>query len=177
MTMTYYTLGNSGLRVSRLALGTMTFGTEWGWGADRETATRDVRRLCRGGRQFLRHRRPLHRRHQRDLARRVRRRARTARQGGDRHQVHHERRARQSECRRQRPQEHHARGGGLAEAARHRLHRPLSPARLGQADAGRGGHAHAGRSRARGQGAPCRPVRRAGLVCRPGAGDRRAARL
>ncbi|WP_296746757.1 aldo/keto reductase [Mesorhizobium sp.] len=38
MTMTYYTLGNSGLRVSRLALGTMTFGTEWGWGADRDTA-------------------------------------------------------------------------------------------------------------------------------------------
>ncbi|TGQ72683.1 MAG: aldo/keto reductase [Mesorhizobium sp.] len=38
MTMTYYTLGNSGLRVSRLALGTMTFGTEWGWGTDRETA-------------------------------------------------------------------------------------------------------------------------------------------
>src|SRR6185437_763329 len=30
----YYTLGNSGLRVSRLALGTMTFGTEWGWGSD-----------------------------------------------------------------------------------------------------------------------------------------------
>lgn len=38
MSMTYYTLGNSGLRISRLALGTMTFGTEWGWGADRETA-------------------------------------------------------------------------------------------------------------------------------------------
>ncbi|OLT62694.1 aldo/keto reductase [Moorena bouillonii] len=34
----YYTLGRSGLRVSRLALGTMTFGTEWGWGADRTTA-------------------------------------------------------------------------------------------------------------------------------------------
>jgi aryl-alcohol dehydrogenase-like predicted oxidoreductase len=34
----YYTLGRTGLRVSRLALGTMTFGTEWGWGADRETA-------------------------------------------------------------------------------------------------------------------------------------------
>ncbi|MDJ0567567.1 MAG: aldo/keto reductase [Pleurocapsa sp. MO_192.B19] len=34
----YYTLGRSGLRVSRLALGTMTFGTEWGWGADRQTA-------------------------------------------------------------------------------------------------------------------------------------------
>ncbi|HZD25335.1 MAG TPA: aldo/keto reductase [Alphaproteobacteria bacterium] len=38
MTMSYYTLGGSGLRVSRLALGTMTFGTEWGWGADRATA-------------------------------------------------------------------------------------------------------------------------------------------
>jgi aryl-alcohol dehydrogenase-like predicted oxidoreductase len=35
---TYYTLGRSGLRVSRLALGAMTFGTEWGWGTDEETA-------------------------------------------------------------------------------------------------------------------------------------------
>jgi aryl-alcohol dehydrogenase-like predicted oxidoreductase len=35
---TYYTLGNSGLRVSRLALGAMTFGTEWGWGADEDAA-------------------------------------------------------------------------------------------------------------------------------------------
>jgi len=34
----YYTLGRSGLKVSRLALGTMTFGTDWGWGADRECA-------------------------------------------------------------------------------------------------------------------------------------------
>jgi aryl-alcohol dehydrogenase-like predicted oxidoreductase len=28
----YVTLGRSGLRVSPLCLGTMTFGTEWGWG-------------------------------------------------------------------------------------------------------------------------------------------------
>ena len=34
----YYTLGRTGLRVSRLALGTMTFGTDWGWGTDKETA-------------------------------------------------------------------------------------------------------------------------------------------
>jgi aryl-alcohol dehydrogenase-like predicted oxidoreductase len=34
----YYALGRTGLKVSRLALGTMTFGTDWGWGADRETA-------------------------------------------------------------------------------------------------------------------------------------------
>jgi aryl-alcohol dehydrogenase-like predicted oxidoreductase len=34
----YNTLGRSGLRVSRLALGTMTFGTEWGWGSDKSAA-------------------------------------------------------------------------------------------------------------------------------------------
>ena len=34
----YYTLGRSGLRVSRLALGAMTFGTDWGWGADKQSA-------------------------------------------------------------------------------------------------------------------------------------------
>jgi len=33
--MKYKLLGRSGLRVSELCLGTMTFGTEWGWGADK----------------------------------------------------------------------------------------------------------------------------------------------
>lgn len=37
----YQILGTSGLRVSPLSLGTMTFGTEWGWGADE----RDARRM------------------------------------------------------------------------------------------------------------------------------------
>lgn len=36
--MNYYLLGRSGLRVSRLALGTMTFGSEWGWGAEKDGA-------------------------------------------------------------------------------------------------------------------------------------------
>ncbi|MVU77990.1 aldo/keto reductase [Nocardia sp. ET3-3] len=34
----YRPLGRSGLRVSPLALGTMTFGTDWGWGADRDAS-------------------------------------------------------------------------------------------------------------------------------------------
>lgn len=34
--MNYFTLGNSGLKVSQLALGTMTFGEDWGWGANEE---------------------------------------------------------------------------------------------------------------------------------------------
>ncbi len=33
----YVTLGKSGLSVSPLCLGTMTFGTEWGWGSDEKT--------------------------------------------------------------------------------------------------------------------------------------------
>jgi aryl-alcohol dehydrogenase-like predicted oxidoreductase len=35
---TYRLLGRSGLRVSPLALGTMTFGSDWGWGAGRDEA-------------------------------------------------------------------------------------------------------------------------------------------
>ncbi|MGH8902313.1 MAG: aldo/keto reductase [Egibacteraceae bacterium] len=38
--MRYKLLGSSGLRVSQLALGTMTFGEEWGWGAPREECRR-----------------------------------------------------------------------------------------------------------------------------------------
>lgn len=37
-TMRYRLLGNSGLRVSELCLGTMTFGDDWGWGAGTEAA-------------------------------------------------------------------------------------------------------------------------------------------
>ncbi len=36
----YWLLGRSGLRVSPLALGTMTFGADWGWGADEADARR-----------------------------------------------------------------------------------------------------------------------------------------
>ncbi|WP_405161785.1 aldo/keto reductase [Nocardia sp. NBC_01499] len=35
---TYRLLGRSGLRVSPLSLGTMTFGADWGWGADKDEA-------------------------------------------------------------------------------------------------------------------------------------------
>lgn len=49
----YYTLGNSGLRVSRLALGTMTFGTDWGWGADQTTARAMFDRYLAAGGNFF----------------------------------------------------------------------------------------------------------------------------
>jgi len=38
MAMRYKILGRSGLRVSELSLGTMGFGSDWGWGSDEETS-------------------------------------------------------------------------------------------------------------------------------------------
>jgi aryl-alcohol dehydrogenase-like predicted oxidoreductase len=50
---TYYTLGRTGLRVSRLALGTMTFGTEWGFGADKDTARAMLNTYVEAGGNFF----------------------------------------------------------------------------------------------------------------------------
>jgi len=46
-------LGRSGLRVSEYALGTMTFGTEWGWGADRDESRRIFDTYVEAGGNFL----------------------------------------------------------------------------------------------------------------------------
>ena len=53
MTMNYRLFGRSGLRVSELALGTMTFGTDWGWGADRDECRRLFDRYAEAGGNFL----------------------------------------------------------------------------------------------------------------------------
>lgn len=50
---TYYTLGRTGLRVSRLALGAMTFGTEWGWGTDIDIARQLFNSYVESGGNFL----------------------------------------------------------------------------------------------------------------------------
>ncbi|GAB3790004.1 aldo/keto reductase [Dyella agri] len=49
----YYTLGRSGLRISRLALGAMTFGENWGWGADERTARAMFDRYLAAGGNFV----------------------------------------------------------------------------------------------------------------------------
>ncbi|MEE7548270.1 aldo/keto reductase, partial [Xanthomonas sp. Kuri4-1] len=49
----YRLLGRSGLRVSPLALGTMTFGTGWGWGADDAEAARLFDRYLELGGNFV----------------------------------------------------------------------------------------------------------------------------
>jgi len=51
--MRYKLFGRSGLRVSELALGTMTFGPEWGWGADKEESQRIFEAYDNAGGNFI----------------------------------------------------------------------------------------------------------------------------
>lgn len=49
----YHLLGQTGLRVSPLALGTMNFGTDWGWGISSDDAHRLLTRYLEAGGNFL----------------------------------------------------------------------------------------------------------------------------
>lgn len=51
--MRYRPLGRSGIRVSELCLGTMTFGDDWGWGAAKDTCRRIVDRFDEAGGTFI----------------------------------------------------------------------------------------------------------------------------
>jgi aryl-alcohol dehydrogenase-like predicted oxidoreductase len=51
--MKYRLLGNSGLRVSEAALGTMTFGDDWGWGAPTDEARKVYDAFREAGGNFI----------------------------------------------------------------------------------------------------------------------------
>jgi aryl-alcohol dehydrogenase-like predicted oxidoreductase len=51
--MKYRLLGNSGLRVSEAALGTMTFGEEWGWGTAKDEARKVYDAFREAGGNFI----------------------------------------------------------------------------------------------------------------------------
>src|SRR6266852_7428297 len=51
--MKYRLLGKSGLRVSEAALGTMTFGDEWGWGSPKAEAQRGYETYREAGGNFI----------------------------------------------------------------------------------------------------------------------------
>jgi len=51
--MRYKLLGNSGLRVAELALGTMTFGEDWGWGASKEESRKIWDCYAKAGGNFI----------------------------------------------------------------------------------------------------------------------------
>jgi aryl-alcohol dehydrogenase-like predicted oxidoreductase len=51
--MQYKLLGKSGLRVSELCLGTMTFGDDWGWGSSKEESKRIYDQFRAAGGNFI----------------------------------------------------------------------------------------------------------------------------
>jgi aryl-alcohol dehydrogenase-like predicted oxidoreductase len=51
--MRYVLLGKTGLRVSEFALGTMTFGEDWGWGAPKDTCARLLDQYAEAGGNFI----------------------------------------------------------------------------------------------------------------------------
>jgi aryl-alcohol dehydrogenase-like predicted oxidoreductase len=51
--MNYKTLGRSGLRVSPLCLGGMTFGEDWGWGADEAESEKIIKQFMELGGNFI----------------------------------------------------------------------------------------------------------------------------
>ncbi|NWF67873.1 MAG: aldo/keto reductase [Chloroflexi bacterium] len=51
--MRYKLLGRSGLRVSELALGTMTFGENWGWGASKDESRAMFEAFAEAGGNFI----------------------------------------------------------------------------------------------------------------------------
>ena len=51
--MRYKLLGKSGLRVSELCLGTMTFGEDWGWGASKEESKQIFDNFVEAGGNFI----------------------------------------------------------------------------------------------------------------------------
>jgi aryl-alcohol dehydrogenase-like predicted oxidoreductase len=53
VTMDYQLLGRSGLRVSEMCLGTMTFGEDWGWGATKDEARRIYEAYRNAGGNFI----------------------------------------------------------------------------------------------------------------------------
>lgn len=51
--MRYTLLGKSGVRVSEMALGTMTFGEDWGWGASRDASRQMFDTFAEAGGNFI----------------------------------------------------------------------------------------------------------------------------
>jgi aryl-alcohol dehydrogenase-like predicted oxidoreductase len=51
--MNYKLLGRSGIRVSELCLGTMTFGTDWGWGSEKSEAKKIYEEFVSKGGNFF----------------------------------------------------------------------------------------------------------------------------
>ncbi len=174
----YVTLGRSGLRVSPLCLGTMTFGEEWGWGSTVAESEAILARYMERGGNFIDTANAYTKGHSEvDHRRLLRPHAGAARSRGDCHQVPVEPVSGRPQRRRRRPQ---VAGGGVravAAPAQDRLHRSLLDALLGSAHADRRDDAGAGRPGARRQGALRRLLGHPGLEGGAGADPGAVPRL
>ncbi len=173
--MRYTFLGRSGLRVSELCLGTMSFGEAWGFGADEKESHRILDAFAEAGGNFVDTANKYHEGQSEEII------------GGylgadrDRWVVASKytlaMRLGGPELGWQLAQEHARVGRGEPAPAAHRLPRRAVGARLGLRDADRGDHARGRRPGPGRQGALHRAVRRAGVAGRAGEHIGRATRL
>ena len=174
----YVTLGRSGLRVSPLCLGAMTFGEDLGWGSSVEESQQIIDRYVELGGNFIDTANFYTKSHsEKIIGDHLGRHAGAARPPRHRDQVQRQPLPGRSQRRRLRPQVDRRRLRELAAPPADRLHRPLLAAQLGRAHADRGDHGRARRSRARRQGPLPRRLRHAGLEDRRGQRDRALPRL
>ncbi len=137
--MRYRLLGKSGLRVSELCLGTMTFGEDWGWGSSKDESRRVLDAFLEAGGNFI------------DTANVYTNGTSETLLGeflkGNRDQAvlatkyTNAMPGTDPNAAGQPAEEHDAVGRGQPEATPDRLHRPLLAAHLGQDHADRGGDA------------------------------------
>ena len=148
--MKYRKLGNTGLIVSEVALGTMQFGGKMNMGnLGQEDTTRMVKLALDRGINFIDTADVYSLGESETLLGNALK--------GIRQEIVLATKVRlpmgeQLQPQRRDPREHHARGGGQPAAAADRLHRPVPGARMGQQHAAGGDPAHAGRSGAPGEG-------------------------
>ena len=173
--MRYRLLGRSGLRVSELALGTMTFGTDWGWGADEAECRRIVERFAEAGGNFI----DTANNYTDGSSERIvgELDARRPRAVGARDEVHADRRPRPTRTRAATTARASSARSSRACGASDRLHRPALAPHARRDDADRGVRARARRPGAARQGALRRHLGLAGVGRLARERDRRAARL
>ena len=173
--MRYRLLGKSGLRVSELCLGTMTFGEDWGWGSSKDESRQILDAFFEAGGNFIDTANIYTNGTSETLLGEFLKGNRDSGRAGD--EVHQRHARHRPQCRGQPAEEHDAGGRGQPQAAPDRLHRPLLAAHLGQDHAAGRGDAGVRRPRAAGQDPPRRRLRHGGVGCRPGQHAGRAARL
>jgi aryl-alcohol dehydrogenase-like predicted oxidoreductase len=140
--MKYRLLGNSGLRVSEAALGTMTFGEEWGWGSPRDEARKVYDAFREAGGNFINTANFYTKRDERIVSRRVYEGPSPERGAG--HEIHHSAPGTDPNAAGNQRKNMMQAVEGEPEAPANRLHRPLLAPHVGPNYASGRNHARAG---------------------------------